>query len=224
MAAFLFAPQSAISERDQVSLCLSALVMGAVWLAGQIQLSSDTETLTSVISLNTEVDLPEQKAQSTTEPQKTQAKTQTTSTPKDSLSQTVSKVDDSSESAVTGANVRVNHSAVTPAVASHEINRVDSDKEFENKIRSVIESSKRYPTGREASLQKPQGVVVACVVLLRDGTLQEMKIQRSSTYPILDNAAKRLLANLQYPPMPQDIYQGQANHSFCVNLDYKVPN
>lgn len=224
MAAVLFASRISISERDQVSLGLSALVMGAVLLAGQIQLSSESETLASVIILNTEVVLPEHKAQSAAEPQKTEAKTQATSKPKESLTQTVSKVDDISESAVTSANVRTSHSVVAPAVASHEINRADSDKEFENKIRSVIESSKRYPTGREASLQKPQGVVVACVVLLRDGTLQEMKIQRSSTYPILDNAAKRLLANLQYPPMPQDIFPGQATHFFCVNLDYKVPN
>jgi TonB family protein len=72
-------------------------------------------------------------------------------------------------------------------------------------------------------LQKPQGVVVACVLLQRDGSLQEMKVQKSSTYPILDNAAKRLLSNLQYPPMPEDIFPGRASHSFCVNLDYKVP-
>jgi protein TonB len=192
-------------------------------MAGQIRLSPDTEILASTIILTTDVAQPDQKKQPTVEPQKNEQKNQATPTTKVAVTEKVTKVDNSESATLPSAPSRTIQSAAAPALASSEVNRVDADRDFENKIRFLIEASKRYPTGREASLQKPQGVVVTCVTLQRDGNLQEMKIQKSSTYPILDNAAKRLLANLQYPPMPQDIFSGQASHSFCVNLDYKVP-
>jgi protein TonB len=224
MSAALSAPISAISERDQVSLGLSAVLLALVLMGGQIQLSPETEILTSTISVTTDVAPPEQKRQPAAEPKPPEPKTtQATPTTKDVVTEKITKVDDSANTTAPSAPARPSQAAATPAVASPETNRMDLDRDFENKIRSVIEASKRYPTGREASLQKPQGVVVACVVLQRDGSLQEMKVQKSSTYPILDNAAKRLLANLQYPPIPTDIFPGQASHAFCVNLDYKVP-
>jgi protein TonB len=224
MSAVLSAPNIAISERDQVSLGLSAVLLALVLIGGQIQLSPETEILTSTISVTTEVVAPEQKKQPAAEPKTPEPKTtQATPTTKDVVTEKITKVDDSANTTAPSAPARPSQATATPAVASPETNRVDLDKDFENKIRSVIEASKRYPTGREASLQKPQGVVEACVVLQRDGSLQEMKVQKSSTYPILDNAAKRLLANLQYPPIPTDIFPGQASHAFCVNLDYKVP-
>jgi len=229
MSAVLSAPSSAISERDQVSLGLSAVLLALVLIGGQIQLSPETEILTSTISVTTDVAPPEQKKQPAAEPKPPEPKppepktTQATPTTKDVVTEKITKADDSANTSAPSPPARPSQAAATPAVASPETNRVDLDRDFENKIRSVIEASKRYPTGREASLQKPQGVVVACVVLQRDGSLQDMKIQKSSTYPILDNAAKRLLANLQYPPIPTDIFPGQASHAFCVNLDYKVP-
>jgi len=216
-------PLNAFSERDQVSLGLAAVAVALVLMAGQIRLSPDTEILPSTINLTTDVVQPEQIKQPTVEQQKKEQKSQATPTSKAAVTEKVTKVDDSESTATQSAPSRPIQAAAAPALASPEVNRVDADRDFENKIRFLIEGSKRYPTGREASLQKPQGVVVACVTLQRDGNLQEMKIQKSSTYPILDNAAKRLLANLQYPPMPQDIFSGHASHSFCVNLDYKVP-
>ena len=113
-----------------------------------------------------------------------------------------------------------------PVVTSNEVTekrKNDNEPQFESQIRQLIEASKRYPTGREASLQKPQGVVSACVVLKRDGALQEVLIQQSSTSALLDTAAKRQLASIQYPPIPDNSFAGNAQHTFCVKLDYKFP-
>lgn len=225
MSTALLTPLSAMSERDLVSLGLAAAAVVLVLMAGQIRLSSEAELLPPTITVTTVAAPPEQKKQPVAEPQKPKPITQATPSPiiKSTVTEKVSAVDDSANTPAPSAPSRPSQSVASPAVPSPELRRVDLDSDFENKIRSVIESAKRYPTGREASLQKPQGVVVACVVLQRDGSLQDMKVQKSSTYPILDNAAKRLLANLQYPAMPADIFPGQANHAFCVNLDYKVP-
>jgi len=244
MSAVMSAPTSGISERDLVSLGLSAAALVLFLMAGQIQLSPDTEILSTPITVTTEVAPPEPKKQATAEPQKpepqkaepkstqatpttqkTESKTvQATPTSQPGVAEKVTPVDDSASTVAPSQPSRPSQApAAAPSFATPDVKRVDVNGEFENVIRSLIEASKRYPTGREASLQKPQGVVVACVVLKRDGGLEEMKVQKSSTYPILDNAAKRLLANLQYPPMPPDIFPGQASHSFCVNLDYKTP-
>jgi protein TonB len=244
MSAVLSAPTSGISERDLVSLGLSAVALVLFLMAGQIQLSADTEILSTPITLTTEVAPPEPKKQATAEPQKpepqkaepkpaqaaptaqkVESKTlQAAATSQQAVAEKVTQVDNSASTVAPSQPSRPSQApAAAPSFASPDVKRVDVNGEFENVIRSLIEASKRYPTGREASLQKPQGVVVACVVLQRNGELQEMKVQKSSTYPILDNAAKRLLANLQYPPMPPDTFPGQASHSFCVNLDYKTP-
>jgi protein TonB len=225
MSTALLTPLSAISERDLVSLGLAAAAVVLVLMAGQIRLSSETELLPPTITVTTVAAPQEQIKQPVAEPQKSEPKSQAMPSPitKSNVTEKLSSVDDSANTPAPSAPSRPSQSAASPAVPSPELRRVDLDRDFENKIRFVIEASKRYPTGREASLQKPQGVVVACVVLQRDGSLQDMKIQKSSTYPILDNAAKRLLANLQYPPIPTDIFPGQASHAFCVNLDYKVP-
>lgn len=220
MSAVLCLYSGAISQRDLVSLGFAALCLLLALFVGNIRPAPDDDLLISSMSLTT--DVVREKKNNPPQPQpKSEPKTsQPQPLAKDALAEKVSKVEDNTSATSTQTSGKA---SATPAAVSTDAKRADLDGDFEHKIRNLIESAKRYPTSREASLQKPQGVVVACVLLQRDGSLQEMKVQKSSTYPILDNAAKRLLSNLQYPPMPEDIFPGRASHSFCVSLDYKVP-
>lgn len=218
-------PERSISERDFVSLICASLCVLLVFVIGKIELKSDEVDLFPTINLSTEV-VREEK--NTPAPQQAKSEPQTapsTSVTKNVSTEKPSKVEDytSSNSSSDTSHQQVSKPSTAPTAVTSETRKADPDQAFEGKIRHLIESSKRYPTGREASLQKPQGVVVACLVLQRDGMLQEVRLQKSSTYPLLDNAAKRLLSNLQYPSIPEDIYPGHASHSFCVNLDYKAP-
>lgn len=215
----------AISQRDLVSLGFAALCLLLALLIGSIRPAPEEEMLTSSMNLTADVVREENNNPPQSQPKSEPKTSPTMPTTKDALAEKVNKVDENtgSTSASEAARQTSGKTSAAPAATSTDAKRADLDSDFEHKIRHLIESAKRYPTGREASLQKPQGVVVACVLLQRDGSLQEMKVQKSSTYPILDNAAKRLLSNLQYPPMPEDIFPGRASHSFCVNLDYKVP-
>lgn len=223
MASVLPQPLMGISPRDQVSLGLSALIVACSLFVAQFKLTPDADDVMPIMSLTTEVLQEQNKLQRELLPKSQVPSPKVANPSKESLVEAVTKVDDNPNVTAVAANAKPSQAVAMPSVSSPEVKRVDVDSDFESHIRRLIESAKRYPTGREASLQKPQGVVVACVILQRDGSLQEVKVQKTSTYPILDSAAKRLLANLQYPAMTQDMFVGHLSHMFCVNLDYKVP-
>lgn len=101
---------------------------------------------------------------------------------------------------------------------------VDDKKSlFESRIRDLVEARKRYPTGRDVSLQKPEGAVDLCVTLRRGGDVAEVRIRRSSGSYILDGAGKRLLTSMQFPPFPEDFVPDAGTHAFCMVLDYRIP-
>lgn len=214
--------------RDQVSLGMAAVLVVLVFMLGQIRLDAalKIDDNTMVIEPLPELPPPPQPPQVTTPP--TQQPTPLRRVEKIYQEAVSELAKHESVYAPPTAPQEVSKpepvKATLPTTDMVERKRNDVDPQFESVIRQLIESSKRYPTGREASLQKPQGVVTACVVLKRDGHLQEVQIQQSSTYPLLDSAAKRQLASLQYPPMPESSFVGSAQHSFCVKLDYKFPS
>jgi protein TonB len=87
-------------------------------------------------------------------------------------------------------------------------------------VRALLNANKRYPTGREASLQRPSGKAVVWFVLNRNGTLQEAGIEGSSNSILLDNAAVSTVRRTSYTPLPEGSWPGQAQHRFTVTLDF----
>lgn len=211
--------------RDLVSLGLAAGLVLCVYLIGQIHLDSPIKLDDNMMVIDPPpAPLPEPPA-----PAKQPMAEKATPRPVEKPSQQAVSEVSTRESVVAAPTVAQEVSKPEPAkpvVTSNEVTekrKNDNEPQFESQIRQLIEASKRYPTGREASLQKPQGVVSACVVLKRDGALQEVLIQQSSTSALLDTAAKRQLASIQYPPIPDNSFAGSAQHTFCVKLDYKFP-
>lgn len=87
-------------------------------------------------------------------------------------------------------------------------------------VRALLNANKRYPTGREASLQRPSGKAVVWFVLNRNGTLQEAGIEGSSNSILLDNAAVSTVRRTSYTPWPEGSWPGQSQHRFSVTLDF----
>jgi protein TonB len=87
-------------------------------------------------------------------------------------------------------------------------------------VRATLNANKRYPTGREASLQRPSGKVKVWFVLLRNGSLQEAGIDESSNSIILDNAALSTVRRTAYAPWPESTWPNLAQHKFTVTLDF----
>jgi len=87
-------------------------------------------------------------------------------------------------------------------------------------VRALLNANKRYPTGREASLQRPSGKAVVWFVLNRNGTLQDAGIDDTSNSILLDNAALSTVRRTSYTPLPEGSWPGQAQHRFTVTLDF----
>ncbi len=101
----------------------------------------------------------------------------------------------------------------TPAAVNLENNYIAS-------VRATLNANKRYPTGREASLQRPSGKVKLWFVLARNGALQDAGIEESSNSIILDNAALSTLRRTTYAPWPDGSWSSQSQHKFTVTLDF----
>jgi protein TonB len=93
---------------------------------------------------------------------------------------------------------------------------------YETIIRRYLESIKRYPTSREARLQRPTGKVGIAMEVSRDGSLKDASVSRSSDSLILDNAALATVRGGKFPPFPDNAYPGQATHLFNVTLEYTL--
>ena len=87
-------------------------------------------------------------------------------------------------------------------------------------VRALLNANKRYPTGREASLQRPSGKAVVWFVLNRNGTLQDAGIDDTSNSILLDNAALSTVRRTSYTPLPEGSWPGQAQHRFTVTLEF----
>jgi protein TonB len=91
-------------------------------------------------------------------------------------------------------------------------------------LRAQLERSKRYPTGREASLMRPSGMVRVWLVLDRSGRLLDSGVEQSSHAMLLDHAALSSVRRGEYPAFPADSWPGDSSHRFTVDLNYTPAN
>ena len=87
-------------------------------------------------------------------------------------------------------------------------------------IRAYLNSIKRYPSGREASIQRPRGKARVWFVLARDGRLLESGIDESSDSLLLDRTALQTLQRGGFPSFPDSAWNGQGSHRFTVELEF----
>ena len=107
-----------------------------------------------------------------------------------------------------------------PKMAAQPPISVSLENNYIVSVRATLNANKRYPTGREASLQRPSGKVKLWFVLARNGTLQDAGIDESSNSIILDNAALSTLRRTTYAPWPEGSWASQSQHKFTVTLDF----
>lgn len=97
---------------------------------------------------------------------------------------------------------------------------VNLESNYIASVRATLNANKRYPTGREASLQRPSGKVKVWFVLTRNGALQDAGIDDSSNSIILDNAALATVRRTTYSPWPDGSWPTENQHKFTVTLDF----
>ncbi|MQR00697.1 TonB family protein [Glaciimonas sp. GS1] len=110
--------------------------------------------------------------------------------------------------------------APEPAPPVAKPNSASVEASYVAKVRAHLNSIKRYPTGREASLQRPQGKVKIWFVLNRDGTLAEQGIEESSNSMLLDEAARKTINRATFSAFPESSWAGEATHRFSAELEF----
>jgi protein TonB len=87
----------------------------------------------------------------------------------------------------------------------------------------MLNATKRYPTGRQASLERPVGKARIVFVLSRNGALVSAQVQVSSNSNMLDDAALSAVRRATYPAFAGDLWRGQNTHEFSVDIDFVPP-
>jgi protein TonB len=112
----------------------------------------------------------------------------------------------------------------TPAPAPQpHVSTPDAAAEYIGKVRAQLNAIKRYPTGREASQQHPQGKVKLWFVLRRDGSVADFGIEESSNSMLLDDAARKTLNRANFPAFPEQSWNGESTHRFSAELEFVPP-
>lgn len=107
-----------------------------------------------------------------------------------------------------------------PKTAQQMPVNVSIESNYIASVRAMLNANKRYPTGREASLQRPSGMVKLWFVMTRNGALQDAGVDESSNAIILDNAALSTLRRTTFSPWPDGSWPSQNQHKFTVTLDF----
>ncbi len=116
--------------------------------------------------------------------------------------------------------------APTPVAApdNKQAQAASLEGEYAGKVRAMLNSTKRYPTGRAASQQRPQGKVKVWFTLARGGALLDAGILESSNSNLLDDAAIATVRRGVYPPFPANTWVDQESHKFSSVMEFSPPS
>jgi protein TonB len=111
-----------------------------------------------------------------------------------------------------------------PVEPAHKTNNTASaEAEYAARVKAMLNASKRYPTGRQASQQRPQGVVKLWFTLNRAGNLLEAGVLEAADSNLLNDAALATVRRVAYPPFAAELWPGQDQHKFTVDIDFLPP-
>lgn len=92
-------------------------------------------------------------------------------------------------------------------------------------LRADLERYKKYPSGREASLQRPEGDVVVWLLVDRSGNVVDSGIETKAKNMLLNKAAQSSLRRLEkVTPFPQEAFGGKDRYRFTATFVYNVEN
>ncbi len=127
--------------------------------------------------------------------------------------------------AVAAAPKPVATPAPAPAPASAPAAPASAFKEslYTAALRKELEKHKQYPSGREASLQRPQGDVVIWLEVDRAGNVLDSGIENKAPNMLLNRAAQTSLRRVEkVSPFPADAFSGKNKQRFTATFSYNV--
>lgn len=117
--------------------------------------------------------------------------------------------------------------AVAEPVAAAEppappVSHASAEAAFAAVLRAYVDSRTLPPDSAEYRLLKPSGEVRVRFTLARAGIASEVAVAHSSGASSLDRQALAIVAGGRYPPMPDDVYPGEATHVFVVAIEFRA--
>ncbi|TFY86030.1 energy transducer TonB [Pseudomonas nabeulensis] len=90
-------------------------------------------------------------------------------------------------------------------------------------LRNELDTYKQYPTGRQASLERPAGDVVVWLLVDRQGRVLDSGVQTPASSMLLNRAAANSLRRIkQVKPFPEQAFGGRNEHRFTATFNYSV--
>lgn len=90
-------------------------------------------------------------------------------------------------------------------------------------LRNELDGYKQYPTGRQASLERPTGEVVVWLLVDRQGRVLDSGVQTQASSMLLNRAAANSLRRIkQVKPFPEQAFGGSNEHRFTATFNYSV--
>lgn len=126
--------------------------------------------------------------------------------------------------AVKPAPAAVAQAAPTPAPPAPP--KVDSqalEGGYLKGLRNELDTYKQYPTGRQASLERPSGEVVVWLLVDRQGRVLDSGLQTQAPSMLLNRAATNSLRRIkQVKPFPEQAFGGRNEQRFTATFNYSV--
>lgn len=90
-------------------------------------------------------------------------------------------------------------------------------------LRNELDTYKQYPTGRQASLERPTGEVVVWLLVDRQGRVLDSGLQTQASSMLLNRAATNSLRRIkQVKPFPEQTFGGRNEQRFTATFNYSV--
>lgn len=90
-------------------------------------------------------------------------------------------------------------------------------------LRNELDTYKQYPTGRQASLERPSGEVVVWLLIDRQGRVLDSGLQTQAPSMLLNRAATNSLRRIkQVKPFPEQAFGGRNEQRFTATFNYSV--
>ena len=118
----------------------------------------------------------------------------------------------------------VSQPATPPAPPAPKANAQAVENGYLQVLRRELELRKRYPSGRQASLERPQGNVEVWLEVDRSGRVLASGIASKAPSMLLNRAALSALQSIsQLKPFPEEAFAGQRSRKFTATFNYQAP-
>ncbi|MGD8163505.1 energy transducer TonB [Pantoea sp. FN0307] len=130
----------------------------------------------------------------------------------------------SQPTAAATAPLRTSAASRAPAASNNVASAGALESGYLQALRRDLEQRKRYPTGRQASLERPEGSVEVWLEVDRSGRVLASGIAGKARSMLLNRAASSSLQSIsQLKPFPEGAFAGQSRKRFTATFNYRAP-